>query len=300
MQRAGRFLFVVFAVLFLAATSQTNSTAEAQQKPAFVRLDRVTASRPTANGIEIRSGSAVVQITALRDDVIRVRVGPTGQLPEDASWAVSAAARAASVSVTQESNSTSVGFRTTKLHVSVRKDPLELTVTDMQGRVIAAQLPGRPIEYNGAAFRVYMKSPEDEHYFGLGDKPGPLDRRNEAFSDWNTDAFGWQESTDPIYKSIPYFMTFHKGVAAGVFLDNAARQLRLQQGISRRLLIRIGRWSAGLLHPLWTRTKDSRADLGMAHRSDSVAPVVVAGLSAVPIQLLPRGRSAPDRGQVAK
>ena len=68
-----------------------------------------------------------------------------------------------------------------------------------------------------------MKSPEDEHYFGLGDKPGPLDRRNEAFTDWNTDAFGWQESTDPIYKSIPYFLTFRQGIAAGIFLDNTWR-----------------------------------------------------------------------------
>jgi alpha-glucosidase (family GH31 glycosyl hydrolase) len=84
-------------------------------------------------------------------------------------------------------------------------------------------LPGRSIEFNGTEFRVFMKSPDDEHYFGLGDKPGPLDRRNEAFTDWNTDAFGWQESTDPIYKSIPYFMTFRKGEAAGVFLDNTWR-----------------------------------------------------------------------------
>ena len=29
-----------------------------------------------------------MQITALRDDVLRVRVGPQGHLPEDASWAV--------------------------------------------------------------------------------------------------------------------------------------------------------------------------------------------------------------------
>ncbi len=223
MQKAGRFLFVVFAVLFLAATSQANPIGETQQKTGFVRLDRVTASRPTLNGIEIRAGSAVMQITALRDDVVRVRVGPNGQLPEDASWAVLASARTSSVTVTPENNGTTVGFRTAKLHVSVRKEPLELTVTDMQDRVIVAQLPGRPIEYNGAAFRVYMKSPEDEHYFGLGDKPGPLDRRNEAFSDWNTDAFGWQESTDPIYKSVPYFMTFRKGVSAGVFLDNTWR-----------------------------------------------------------------------------
>jgi alpha-glucosidase len=216
-------LFVVFGFLFLAATSQANPAPEAQQKSGFVRLDRVTASRATVNGIEIRSGTAVMQIIALRDDVLRVRVGAAGQLPEDASWAVLASARTATVAVTPEQNASAVGFKTAKLRVSIRKDPLELTVTDLDGRVVAQDLPGRPVEYHGATFRVYRKSPDDEHYFGLGDKPGPLDRRNEAFSNWNTDAFGWQESTDPIYKSIPFFIAFHKGVAAGFFLDNTWR-----------------------------------------------------------------------------
>ena len=223
MKRVVSFLPVLFGFLFLAATSQASSAAEPQQKPGFVRLDRVTASRPNANGIEIRSNSAIMQITALRDDVVRVRVGPSGQLPEDASWAVLSTSRTATVNVTPESSASAVGFKTTKLHVSVHKDPFGLTVTDLAGHIIAEDLPARPIEFHGASFRMYMKSPEDEHYFGLGDKPGPLDRRNEAFVDWNTDAFGWQESTDPIYKSIPYFITFRKGVAAGIFLDNTWR-----------------------------------------------------------------------------
>jgi len=221
--RVVRFLLVVFGVLFLAATSQANSAAETQQKPGFVRLDRVTASRATANGIEIRSGTAVMQITALRDDVLRVRVGANGQLPEDASWAVLPAARTATVPVTPNSNASEVGFKTAKLRVTVKKDPLELKVTDLDGHVIAEDFAGRPIEFHGSSFRVYMKSRPDEHYFGLGDKPGPLDRRNEAFTDWNTDAFGWQESSDPIYKSIPYFITFFKGKSAGIFLDNTWR-----------------------------------------------------------------------------
>jgi alpha-glucosidase len=216
-------LFVVPVFLFLAATSQANIAAEVQQKSGFVRLDRVTASRPTPNGIEIRCGAAVMQITALRDDVLRVRMGPAGQLPEDASWAVLPTARTASVPVTADSSASAVGFKTAKLVVSVQKDPLELTVTDLAGHVIAEDLPGRPVEYHGAAFRVFRKSPADEHYFGLGDKPGPLDRRNEAFVDWNTDSFGWQESTDPIYKSIPYFITYRKGIAAATFLDNTWR-----------------------------------------------------------------------------
>jgi alpha-glucosidase len=218
-----RFLFVVPVFLFLAATSQANTSAEAQQKSGFVRLDRVTASRATSNGIEIHAGSAIMLITALRDDVLRVRVGSAGQLPEDASWAVLPTSRTASVSVTPQSSSSSVGFETAKLKVSVRKDPLELTVTDLAGHVITEDLPGRPVEYHGASFRLFRKSPADEHYFGLGDKPGPLDRRNEAFVDWNTDSFGWQESTDPIYKSIPFFITYCKGIAAGTFLDNTWR-----------------------------------------------------------------------------
>jgi alpha-glucosidase len=203
--------------------SQANQTAETQQKQGFVRLDRVTASRATPNGIEIRSGNAVLQISALRDDVLRVRIGASGQLPEDASWAVLPSARTATVKVTAESSNSSVGFTTAKLRVTVRRDPLELTVTDLEGHIIAQDLPGRPVEYHNSSFRVYRKSPVDEHYFGLGDKPGPLDRRNEAFSNWNTDAFGWQESTDPIYKSIPFFITFHKGVSAGFYLDNTWR-----------------------------------------------------------------------------
>ena len=223
MPRAGRFIFVVLGLLFLAATTEAQLTAESQQKTGFVRLDRVTASRATDNGIEIRSGSAVVQISALRDDVLRVRVVPSGQLPEDASWAALASARSATAKVTPETSASTVGFKTARLRVTVRKDPMELKVTDLEGHVIAQDFPGRPIEYHGSSFRVYMKSPADEHYFGLGDKPGPLDRRNEAFTDWNTDAFGWQESTDPIYKSIPYFITFRKGVSAGIFLDNTWR-----------------------------------------------------------------------------
>ena len=63
-------------------------------------LDRVTASKPLENGIELHSGPAVMTITALRDDVLRVRVGPEGTLPEDASWAVLPEARAAKVTVT--------------------------------------------------------------------------------------------------------------------------------------------------------------------------------------------------------
>src|SRR5438093_875005 len=69
----------------------------------------------------------------------------------------------------------------------------------------------------------WQTMPDDEHYFGLGDHTGPLDHREIAFTNWNTDMFGWQESTDPLYKAIPFFLAMRHGVAYGLFLDNTYR-----------------------------------------------------------------------------
>ncbi len=96
-----------------------------------------------------------------------------------------------------------------------------LTVLDRSGNVL--QRDARAVSLYEEGFRIYKRMPMDEHYFGLGDKTGPLDRRNQAFTLWNTDAYRFQESTDPLYKSIPFFMTFRAGRAIGVLLDNTWR-----------------------------------------------------------------------------
>ena len=205
------------------ATASVPSAAKISTVPAFIVLRAVTASKPITNGIEVRSDNAVMQVTALRNDVLRVRVGPLGPLPEDASWAVLSTARTASVPVSAEEDSTSVGFRTGALRVKVDRATMRLRVTDLNGTLIQEDAVGRPIEFHGASFRVYKTMAADEHYFGLGDKPGPLDRRDHAYSMWNTDSFGFQESTDPIYKSIPFFLTSRGSTTTGILLDNTWR-----------------------------------------------------------------------------
>jgi alpha-glucosidase len=173
---------------------------------------------PAPNGIEIHSGTGIMAITALRDDVLRIRFGPDGQLPEDASWAILPAARIATASVTP----TPTGFNTTKLHIAIDRQTLGLTVSDSEGHVIANDAPGRPLEYHGQTFRIYKDMPQDEHYFGLGDKTGSFDRRGGAYTLWNTDA-GILESSDPNYKSIPFIIGLRSGRAYGLFFDNTFR-----------------------------------------------------------------------------
>jgi alpha-glucosidase len=184
----------------------------------FAQPNRVT-SLP--NGIDIQGADARERITALRDDLLRVRIVRSGALPEDSSWAVLPDARTSSVIVAPEMTSTSAGFHTSALRVVVDRKTLRMTIFDRAGNVLSED--ARRAQVDGPGFRVRKTMPVDEHYFGLGDKTGPLDRRNQAFNLWNTDAYRFQESTDPIYKAIPFFMTFRAGRAMGVLFDNTWR-----------------------------------------------------------------------------
>ena len=110
---------------------------------------------------------------------------------------------------------------------------MRLRITDLNGEVVQEDAADRPIEFHGPAFRVYKTMPADEHYFGLGDKPGPLDRRNHAYSLWNTDSYGFQESTDPIYKSHPLFPDISsRDDHRRIVRQHLADKFRFRQGIS--------------------------------------------------------------------
>jgi alpha-glucosidase len=171
---------------------------------------------PMPAGVTMTSSGVTLEVTALRDDVLRVRLWKGADAPEDASWAVLPAARSSRTAVVAEPN----GFATKTLRVTV--DPqLLLTVADLDGNIL--QKDAAPVQWDGAQFKVSKQGSWSDHFFGLGDKPGPLDRKAETFTLWNTDAFGWQESTDPIYKSIPFFIDMNHGRALGVFLDNTWR-----------------------------------------------------------------------------
>lgn len=186
-----------------------------------VILRGVTSFRPLPNGVEIRDGSAREEIVALRDDILRFRVSRTHNLTEGASWAVLAQARDSKAAANPLSSAKYVGFATKLLRVQVSRRTMEVTVLNNDGQII--QQDARPICYWGDSFRIDKVMRANEHFFGLGDGTGPLDRRNEAFTLWNTDSYRFQESTDPLYKSIPFFLTYSAGTSKGVLLDNTWR-----------------------------------------------------------------------------
>lgn len=179
-----------------------------------------------ANGAEFTAGAARVRITAVRDSVVRVQIAPTGKFPSpDFSWAVVPEAKQWMVrtQMNQSANNAFFELTTAELTVRVEKSPLRISFRTRSGEVISEDAGTRPAAFDGTAFQVWKRMPEDENYFGLGEKAHGLNHRNQALTMWNTDYFGWQESSDPIYKSIPFFMGLRKGKAYGIYLDNTWR-----------------------------------------------------------------------------
>ena len=201
MFRNGLFLAGIAAAAVVAACPAAASTAEAV----------------APNGIERRIAGGQIRVSAVTDTVLRVRIGREGRFDEDASWAVAPEVRARRVAV----RATADGFATASLVVHLAADG-RLTVTDPAGKVIVAD--AAPPAIDGRAFALREAMPQEEHYFALGDKTGTLDRRGYSYVNWNTDAFGYLGSSDPIYKSIPFFIAAGgAGGSYGIFLDNTWR-----------------------------------------------------------------------------
>lgn len=78
----------------------------------------------------------------------------------------------------------------------------------------------------------FIHRSDNEHYYGLGEKTGDLNRNQRRFEMRNLDAMGYNaKTTDPLYKHIPFYITHllpeperasseSAPVSVGIFYDN--------------------------------------------------------------------------------
>jgi alpha-glucosidase len=204
------------AALFFCAILSSLSSAQG-----WHHLGDIQDVETLKDGMVLTAGKARVRISAVRDGIVRVRVAPTGTFPKDFSWAIVQAPEAPPVSV--EEGTREVRMVAGEITVLVNKSPLLIKFLNKSGATVLEDDPSLPMAWNGENIHVWKRMPLDENYFGLGDKAGHMNRRNRSFTMWNTDEFGWQESSDPLYKDIPFFIGLRNGAAYGIFFDNAYR-----------------------------------------------------------------------------
>lgn len=97
------------------------------------------------------------------------------------------------------------------------KNPYEdLAIVELEGHTV-----GKETEDNDEKVTIIKKLKTEEAIYGLGDKPGTLNKRGYSYINWNTDdPAPHVDSFKSLYKSIPFFMVLNDNYCYGIFADN--------------------------------------------------------------------------------
>lgn len=102
--------------------------------------------------------------------------------------------------------------------LTAREDlsPQERDLMAQEGHVLPD--PEAPCSY-----QIYKKMYGDEHFYGLGDKTGYLDKKGYDYIMWNSDLPDPQVENPTfraLYKSIPFLIVLRQDCVYGIFVDN--------------------------------------------------------------------------------
>ncbi|RYE17691.1 MAG: DUF4968 domain-containing protein [Sphingobacteriales bacterium] len=182
-----------------------------------------THASQAGNKFYFTDGDAKVEIVVVNDEIIRVRLAPHGVFLEDFSYAVPEL-KHKPVPVTLYNEEKEFRVSTGKVNCHIRKADFFISFSDTNHVVTSADATPMHWEENTQFGGYYVfctkECHADENFFGMGDKPTELNLRGKRLTNWNTDAysFGWNQ--DPLYRSIPFYITVNEGIAHGIFFDN--------------------------------------------------------------------------------
>jgi len=106
---------------------------------------------------------------------------------------------------------------TDKLRIRVNKDPLQVQIFDKYQKLLFSDYKEFGYISDSTKVTTYKTLHPDEQFFGLGEKTGPFNRRGRSYKMWNSDKPCYGVNEDPLYKSIPFFLSNYQ---YGVFFDN--------------------------------------------------------------------------------
>ncbi|MER2600250.1 MAG: glycoside hydrolase family 31 protein [Caldilineales bacterium] len=206
--------------------------------PPLHSLGAVTAFSFADQCLDLHCGAAALRIELLAPALLRLRLAPDGHFDHGFSYAV-ARTEWPATPVEFRADDEVLELRSAALICRVQRVPCRLSIWDAQERLLLADAAGlgwsEPV--NGdRAVAWHLHLPEGAHYYGLGEKAFPMERRGRRFELYNTDPAGYAPYDEPINQSIPFFMALlpvsfpltaaqmgNATAAAGVLLDNPAR-----------------------------------------------------------------------------
>ncbi len=170
----------------------------------------------------------ILQVTVLRDSVVRFRYTTTNKFEEDFSYAIDKNPTTGFNFLELKEEKNEYIIETTKIKIRISKSDLKKTIHCAEtNNVILKDEQGfhweESYELGNDIVKMSKVSEDAENFYGLGDKPMHLNLKGKRLENWATDSYAFGAETDPIYKSIPFYVGLHHNVAYGIFFDNTFR-----------------------------------------------------------------------------
>ncbi len=170
----------------------------------------------------------ILQVKVLRDSVIRFRYTTTNKFEDDFSYAIDKNPTTGYNFLELKEQEEEYIIKTAKVSLHISKNDLRKTIYCLEtDKVILKDEQGfhweESYELGSDIVKMSKISEDAENFYGLGDKPTHLNLKGKRLENWATDSYAFGSGTDPIYKSIPFYVGLHHNTAYGVFFDNTFR-----------------------------------------------------------------------------
>jgi alpha-glucosidase len=194
-------------------------------------LGPVTEVKPGASFVEVVFAHGRARIAQKGEGVLRVRAVPGTDFSAFPSFAVLPNGAPETAPRETAGGAGKLVLDAGRLHLVIDRASGAMTVTDPAGVPLLAEPDDGGASFAGAGVACEKTMPPDEHYYGFGEKHGPLDKRGLLLENFNHDGYDG-DPAQPMYQTHPFFMTLRAGRAAGLLFDNTFRS-RFDVGASR-------------------------------------------------------------------
>ena len=185
----------------------------------WTTLPPIQAVEQDAKGVYCQCGDSKLWVTVLAENLIRVRMSPTGNFLPRRSWAVAKDdGEFAPVLMGVKETEDAIEIKTNKLLVQIHRDSCRIVCYDSLGQDFAEDVQMAWAANTVAAWKTI--APE-EHFYGFGERTGLLDKRADRQTNWTTDALDYSSFTDAMYQAIPFFIALRPGLSYGIFLNTS-------------------------------------------------------------------------------
>ncbi len=204
---------VLSIILILSIVNSPYCFAQTNLK----EIGNIKSAKIDGQNVNITTDAGFVQALVYSASVVRIRMDKQ-PLKKDFSYAVVAQPMLTKYSITQ--NEKEIVITTDSLKVVFTKKPYSVTFFTKENNIISEDEKGLTTSWVGDEVTTYKKMQDGERFVGLGEKVGGLDRKGSGYTNWNTDAYGYDLWRDPLYVTIPFYIGLHNNMSYGIFMDN--------------------------------------------------------------------------------